>query len=273
MIKFFFHSLCIYGADTWYICDRRVLLLNITIYLVLIVYEFLVSISPVGPTTPKWTLMNVETSANSLSRSNYFNLFVIFFDALVVLINDVNRSKYMMLVKKRKRGLVGVPPSKESLLKKLWLFFGINSLIAVITFILFVSYYFLKLWKLGGSIIVSVLAFFMLCLFVLILYHSSGSKSRKIFYYLMHECRVLFILLLLVVLFYIDNIYHGYATVQGVIFPLIIMMLFSFDFGHVFSSSTGISCNDNHCTFLYQIFVYTFWATKCKIYMEVGHLW
>ena len=122
-------------------------MLNITIYLVLIVYEFLVSISPVGPTTPKWTLMNVETSANSLSRSNYFNLFVIFFDALVVLTNDANRSKYMMLVKKRKRGLVGVPPSKESLLKKLWLSLGINALIAVITF-LFLSNYFqtLETW-------------------------------------------------------------------------------------------------------------------------------
>ena len=40
---------------------------------------------------------------------------------------------------------------------------------------------------------------------------------------------MLFILLLLGVLFYIDNIYHGKVTEQGLIFPLIIMVLFSFD--------------------------------------------
>ena len=101
-----FHSILIFAMDTWYMCDRKVLLLSMVLYLVLLVYELLVSISPVGPTKPSWKFMNIETTANSLSRSNYFNLFVIFFDALIVVIYDLNRSKYMMLVKKRTREVV-----------------------------------------------------------------------------------------------------------------------------------------------------------------------
>ena len=65
--------------------------------------------------------MNIETTANSLSRSNYFNLFVIFFDAMIVVIYDVKRSKYVMLVQKRKREMLEVPPSKERVLKRLWI--------------------------------------------------------------------------------------------------------------------------------------------------------
>ena len=47
--------------------------------------------------------MNIEITANSLSRSNQFNLFVIFLDALIVIIYDTKRSKYVMLTKKQKR--------------------------------------------------------------------------------------------------------------------------------------------------------------------------
>ena len=116
-----FHSILIFATDTWYMCDRKVLLLSMVLYLVLLVYEFLVSISPVGPSKPSWQFMNIETTANSLSRSNYFNLFVIFFDAMIVVIYDVNRSKYVMLVKKRKREMLEVSPSKEYKLKRLWI--------------------------------------------------------------------------------------------------------------------------------------------------------
>ena len=91
------------------------------LYILMLVYEFFVSISPVGPRKPSWTLMHVETTANSLSRSNYFNLFVIFFDALIVVIYDVKRSKYVMMVKKRKREMLEVSPSKEYMLKRLWI--------------------------------------------------------------------------------------------------------------------------------------------------------
>ena len=116
-----FHGILIFATDTWYMCDRKVLLFSIVLYLVLIVYEFFVSISPVGPTKPSWQFMNIETTANSLSRSNYFNLFVIFFDAMIIVVYDVNRSKYVMLVKQRKREMLEVPPSKQRVLKRLWM--------------------------------------------------------------------------------------------------------------------------------------------------------
>ena len=48
-----FHSALIYTTDIWYICDRKILLLSIVMYLVLILYEFFVSISPFGPKEPK----------------------------------------------------------------------------------------------------------------------------------------------------------------------------------------------------------------------------
>ena len=45
--------------------------------------------------------------------------------------------------------------------------------------------------------------------------YSSSSNASNIFYFLMHESRVIFIVLLLGILFYIDNIY-GYWTAGGV---------------------------------------------------------
>ena len=94
-----FHSIMIFSTDTWYMCDRKTLIVSMVLYILMLVYEFFVSISPVSPKKPSWTFMHIETTANSLSRSNYFNLFVIFLDALIVVIYDVNRSKYVMMVK------------------------------------------------------------------------------------------------------------------------------------------------------------------------------
>ena len=73
-----FHSIMIFSTDTWYMCDRKTLIASMVLYILMLVYEFFVSISPVGPKKPSWTFMNVETTANSLSQSNYLNLFVIF---------------------------------------------------------------------------------------------------------------------------------------------------------------------------------------------------
>ena len=94
------------------------------------------SISPVGPTKPSWTFMNIETTANSLSRSNYFNLFVIFFDAMIIVLYDVNRSKYVMLVKKRKREMVEIPPSKSAVLKHFYMLLRRITLLFFISFIM-----------------------------------------------------------------------------------------------------------------------------------------
>ena len=84
----------------------------------------------------KWKFINVETTANSLSRTNYLNLFLIFFDALIVVISDVNRSKYVMLVRKRKRIIFAATPQKQILLKRLWILVAITASITCICFIL-----------------------------------------------------------------------------------------------------------------------------------------
>ena len=97
-----FHAIMIYGSDTWYICNRKVLLLNMFLYLSMICYEFFVSISPVAPSKPVWTFLNVKVTANSLSRSNYFNLFVIFFDGLIVTLFE-REIKVYDVGEKRKR--------------------------------------------------------------------------------------------------------------------------------------------------------------------------
>ena len=98
-----YHSIVLYSSDMWYICNRKYLILNFILFLSIMIYEFFISISPFAPSEPSWMFMNIKTTANSISRSNIFNLFIIFFDAVIVVIYDVNRSKYVMLVKEQKR--------------------------------------------------------------------------------------------------------------------------------------------------------------------------
>ena len=64
--------------------------------------------------------MNVKVTANSLSRSTNFNLFVIFLDALIVVVYDVKRSKFVMLTKKQKRRMVEVDASSKVFVDRLW---------------------------------------------------------------------------------------------------------------------------------------------------------
>ena len=98
-----FHSVLIYSTDMWYLCNQKTLIINLLLFLSIITYEFFISISPVAPAKPEWMFMNIKTTANSLSRSNLFNIFVIFLDALIIVIYDAQRSKYVMLAKKQKR--------------------------------------------------------------------------------------------------------------------------------------------------------------------------
>ena len=39
-----FHSILLFATDAWYMCDRKVLLFSLVLYLVLLMYEFFVSI-------------------------------------------------------------------------------------------------------------------------------------------------------------------------------------------------------------------------------------
>ena len=220
-----FHSILIFATDTWYMCDRIVLLLSMVLYLVLLVYEFFVSISPVGPSKPSWQFMNVETTANSLSRSNYFNLFVIFFDAMIMVIYDVNRSKYVMLVKKRKREKLEVLPSKEYKLKRLWALLAAASFLMVSIHVIQTASDFIRPGLYDVSI--GTLAGISICCFLAILYFSSSSKATNILYRMMHERRVIFIVLLTGILFYIDNIVWYWSERCGL--ALAIIFVLSFD--------------------------------------------
>ena len=203
-----FHSILIFATDTWYMCDRKVLLFSMVLYLVLVVYEFFVSISPVGPSKPSWKFMNIETTANSLSRSNFFNLFVIFFDAMIVVIYDVNRSKYVMLVKKRKREMLEVPPSKERVLKRLWILMPITGLLALTSFIMEASSKMLSNMYPGlENMLLGIFASLNVGSYIIVAWFSS---SRKVLYFLVQERRVIFIVILLGILFYVDNIVLGW---------------------------------------------------------------
>ena len=204
------------------------------LYLVLVVYEFFVTISPIGPTKPSWKFMNIETTANSLSRSNFFNLFVIFFDAMIVVIYDVNRSKYVMLVKKRKREMLEVPPSKERVLKRLWMLMAITALLAITSYIMESSSKMLSNIYPGlDNIIFGIFGSLVIGNYIIIAWLSS---SRKVLYFLVQERRVIFIVILLGILFYVDNIVLGW-TAAGIAYPLFNLVLYFIRYDrHVFSS-------------------------------------
>ena len=199
-----FHSILIYATDTWYMCDRKVLLFSMVLYLVLVVYEFFVSISPVGPTKPSWKFMNIETTANSLSRSNFFNLFVICFDAIIVVIYDVKRSKYVMLVKKRKREILEISPSKERVLKRLWMLLTIALLLGITSYIIESSSKMLSFIYPGlMNMLLGIFTSLAVGTYIIIIWLSS---SRNVLYFLVQERRVIFIVILLGIKFYVTTL-------------------------------------------------------------------
>ena len=268
-----FHSILIFATDTWYMCDRKVLLFSMVLYLVLVVYEFFVSISPIGPTKPSWQFMNIETTANSLSQSNFFNLFVIFIDAMIVVLYDVNRSKYVMLVKKRKREMLEVPPSKERVLKLLWMLFVFAGISSAVSYIMESSSKMLSNIYPGlYNMLYGISVFLTLGSYFIIAWLSS---TRKVLYFLVQERRVIFIVILLGILFYVDNIF-GYFTAGGIAYPLSILGYISYDmivmyFPRRLAFVTMILIVVVN---LWNIFNHTFLITDCKEKMfALGHIW
>ena len=83
-------------------CDRKVLLFMV-LYLLLVVYGFFVNFS-VGPSKPSWQYFNIETTATAYTI-NLFQFVCNIFDAMIVVIYDVNRSKYVMLVRNKREML------------------------------------------------------------------------------------------------------------------------------------------------------------------------
>ena len=174
----------------------------------MITYEFFLSISPLAPDSDVWVFWNVEITANSLSRSNYFNFFMIFFDAFIMILYDSERSKYVMVVKKQKRKLITLPESKQKVLRFAWIgmaFFGICTLIS------YLFYFFVKASGIPYYVLQTFAASLMVCYMcnaAVIFLNSSNTETRKhVLRKLLCERRVIFICMLLGVLFYVDGIY------------------------------------------------------------------
>tara|TARA_A100001015_G_scaffold318340_1_gene437945 strand:- start:1000 stop:2631 length:1632 start_codon:yes stop_codon:yes gene_type:complete len=224
-----FHSIVIYSTDMLYICNRKYLIVNILLFVCIVVYEFFISISPYGPKEPSWTFMNIKITANSLSRSNQFNLFVIFLDALIVIIYDTKRSKYVMLTKKQKRIVTTLPPEKTKIIVKLWTLVYLFLFICLCTYLLkdssVINADFVYMLMLGINGSIGLLAY-------AIIVTMTTSNPRQIMWKLLQERRVIFVLLLLGILSYLDNFaYNGFlsVSVDNIIFSGMILALISWD--------------------------------------------
>ena len=199
----FFHGVLIYSTDTWYICNRKVLILNMLLFLSMVSYEFLVSISPFGPSKPSWTFVSVKVTANSLSRSTNFNLFVIFLDALIMVVYDVKRSKFVMLTKKQKRRMVEMDESRKVFLDRLWKCLLVSALAVFTTWVIEIFVFAgipVELLSILGGLAASITYSSVV---VIVYYSTNIVTAKEIWYKLIHERRVLFILIISAVDIYI----------------------------------------------------------------------
>jgi hypothetical protein len=219
-----FHSIAIYSTDIWYMCNQKTLILNMLMFLTIITYELFISISPIASLEPAWQFMNVKITANSLSRSNQFNLFVIFFDALLVLIFDPKRSRYVMIVKKQKRDTFEMLIETKKKIDILVVTVVILVVIGTALFVLHALHYYAT--RLFNSLF-GIIAVFGFAGFCKILYHSS-QNAPKIVLKLLVERRVVFVLILLGIGFYVDCVFRT-PTAASILFPLIMICFIAFD--------------------------------------------
>ena len=256
-----YHSIVLYSSDMWYICNRKYLILNFILFLSIMIYEFFITISPFAPSEPSWMFMNIKTTANSISRSNIFNLFVIFFDAVIVVIYDVNRSKYVMLVKKQKRFVLKMSSEQKRKIMTWWKVVGFFGVIGLIIFIVFSI---LKVSNMIYNIALAIPSCIAIFFSVRIIY-SSSTKSYKIFCMLAQERQVIFQYILLGILFYIDNFYLGVSAAR-ILFPIAMSVYTSFDFiGGFFPRRLSIVLMASISILLmFNIFNYTFLYTDCE---------
>ena len=139
---------------------------------------------------------------------------------------DVNRSKCVMLVKKRKREMLEAPPSKERLLKRLWILVSIMGVLFAASYIMdSSSEIFSNVYPEFKNVIMGIPGSLAISIYIIIAWLSS---SRKVFYFLVQERRIIFILILLGILFYVDNIVLGWSA-TGLLYPITILAFISFD--------------------------------------------
>ena len=255
-----YHSIVLYSSDMWYICNRKYLILNFILFLSIMIYEFFITISPFAPSEPSWMFMNIKTTANSISRSNIFNLFIIFFDAVIVVIYDVNRSKYVMLVKEQKRFVLKMSSEQK---RKIMTWWKVGGFFVVITMITYIVCTILKVSKMIYNIALPI-PFCIAIFFCVRIIYSSSTKSYKVFCMLAQERQVIFQYILLGILFYIDNIYF-YVSAAGILFPIFMTLYTSLDFiGGFFPRRLSIVLMTVMVIVLiFNIFNYTFLMTDC----------
>ena len=266
-----FHTIMIYSTDTWHLCNQKVLATNVAILLLMITYEFFLSISPLAVDSDVWVFWNVEVTANSLSRSNYFNFFMIFFDAFIMILYDSGRSKFVMVVKKQKRKLITLSESKQKALHFAWIGMAFFSICLILSWI--VSRY-EGVFGVSNDVIqisAATLAVCTICNIAVLFLYSTNTETRKnVLHKLLRERRVIFIFMLLGVLFYIHGIY---MAKRFSIFPYIFALAV---ITYIFSDFISASFPRNGMLILligmllllsYQIILYLFLLKDCKDYM------
>ena len=94
------------------------------------------------------------------------------------------------------------------------------------------------------------------------------TSSRKAFYLLLQERRVIFILTLLGILFYVDNIFFDWSA-AGLAYPIAILCYISFDMIVMYFPRRVALALMVLCVLvnLWNIFNHTFLKTTCKQYM------
>ncbi len=190
------HAFILYSSDSWYVCDRKSFLVSIILLLLVLLYEFGISISNYAPHEPAWMFGNNKVSANNLSRPCVFNLFVIFLDALCISYYDVHRTYFVFITKKATRPAIDVSSTNKRIVDVLCCSLSIFLLIAVFTNVLqlFGNYR-----NIVYIVILIVVVLFMVC--ILKTLYVPGTLKH-----LLQERKVVFIFLLCALLFVSESL-------------------------------------------------------------------
>ena len=160
---------------------------------------------------------------------------MIFFDAFLIILYDSARSKYAMLLKKQKRKLIELPESRRKVLNFAW----IGTVFFITCLMLSYVWWFFRERNTSSlynfDLIPVILGICVVCNTAIVFLFSTTIESRKrVFRKLLQERRVIFIVILLGILFYVDGIYWVRYDQNGrvftYLFPVGIMMYIMSDF-------------------------------------------
>ena len=259
-----FHTIVLFSSDSWHICNRGILIVNFTLFLSIMVYEFLVTISPVAPKLPEWTFLNVKTTPNSLSRSNQFNLFIIFWDALIVLLFDPERSKYIFLSDIAKRKAIKLSDKQYSLIVKLFSSTALSAFLMLMTYVAEIIVPKGYLTPTVYNVIIGVLLLQTVVSYVIII--KMTKTNDNILFKLIQERRVIFIIIILLfdtsLAFFIPS--ETWINVIGfpiVVFEYIVSDLFGD--GYIPMNFFRVMMTMLMILLLFNTVWYTFFETKC----------